>query len=259
MSSVCLTTLAQLTMLGALFLYQLTHPMPNTNYNLNKNMSVSTLSIEGHPALCIDDFLENPAELVNFASVAKFAPYPGMLERKGYPGIRAVAPDEYSYNLTTFIEPLIKQHFSVPTALDIRKSMCAISLLTTARHLLSPLQRTPHFDSSTPFHIAALLYLCDESHGGTAFYKHKATEIVRLTPDNVDHYLDTYYRELNEGIKTSANLKDAFSQVGYIEAKPNRLVLYHGSLIHDAIINPDKSISANPREGRLTVNTFFDF
>jgi len=42
-------------------------------------------------------------------------------------------------------------------------------------------------------------------------------------------------------------------------ARFNRLVVYPGSLLHTACINPACSVNADPRRGRLTVNTFYDF
>jgi hypothetical protein len=35
-------------------------------------------------------------------------------------------------------------------------------------------------------------------------------------------------------------------------------VIYRGSLLHSAIVNPQR-LSRDPRGGRLTVNTFYDF
>jgi len=42
-------------------------------------------------------------------------------------------------------------------------------------------------------------------------------------------------------------------------ARFNRLVVYRGSLLHSAVVNPQLSISADPRKGRLTLNSFYDF
>lgn len=220
------------------------------------------MSLNGNTVLCIDDFLATPQALIEFAGSTDFEPYPGMRERKGYPGVRAAAPEDYSLSLIDFAEPLIRQLFEVPANRAIRKSMCAMSLLTVPAELLGPLQRTPHFDSSTPYHIAALLYLCGPEHGGTAFYRHNATNFDRITPDTVDHYLDTYYQEINHKKPEQTFFRNDncfFTQTGFIEAKFNRLVLYKGSLLHSAVVNPQRSVDPNPTSGRLTVNTFFDF
>ena len=47
-----------------------------------------------------------------------------------------------------------------------------------------------------------------------------------------------------------------FEQIGAIEAVPDRMIIYQGSLLHSGIIPPDMPLSANPHEGRLTANIF---
>ncbi|AFU98080.1 DUF6445 family protein [Simiduia agarivorans] len=231
-------------------------------FSVNKHCTIHTIPLADSKLICIDDFLADPDTLVAYAKTQPFTPYPGVRERKGYPGVRAKAPDDYSYNMTTFVEPLIKSTFDVPAHLDIRKSICAMSLLTIPGELLGPLQRTPHFDSSTPHHIAAVLYLCGPEHGGTAFYRHKATGLSRITESDVDNYLDRYYQEINQNKPSNAYFSDEnqFFQIFHkVDAKFNRLVLYRGSHLHSAYINSNDSICDDPDTGRLTVNTFFDF
>lgn len=127
---------------------------------------VQSIQIGEHQLVFIDDFLEDPEALLEVACRSRFEPYPGLDQRKGYPGIRAEAPAGYSQNLTALMDPLIRLNFGVPEALPLRKSICAFSLTTTAPEALGTLQRTPHFDASTPHHMAVLLYLCDEQQGG---------------------------------------------------------------------------------------------
>ncbi|RQO56972.1 hypothetical protein DBR47_16405 [Paucibacter sp. KBW04] len=210
----------------------------------------------------MDDFLEQPEALLEAACRSSYSPYPGVAEKKGYPGIRAEAPADYSANLTELLEPLIKLNFGVPEDLPLRKSMCAFSLTTTAASELGPLQRTPHFDASTPYHMAVLLYLCGPEHGGTGFYRHKATGLQQITAETREQYLDEYYAELNRHHPPPRYFDDGdahFSFLGMMPARFNRLVVYPGSLLHSACINPALSLSSNPRSGRLTVNTFYDF
>lgn len=231
-------------------------------YDINDNVKIERRQIAGHPLIIIDNFLKDPEQLQEDAARSTFSLYPGYREKKGYPGIRAVAPQTYSYNITVFLEPLIKAEFGVPPHLDIRKSVCAFSLLTMRPNSLGPLQSTPHFDASTPHHTAVLLYLCDEQHGGTAFYRHNATGLDRITADTREHYLDVYYEELNTkrpqpGYCHESN--EFFTQTGMVEAAFNRMVLYPGSLLHAPVIYSDASIDANPLTGRLTLNTFYDF
>lgn len=235
--------------------------MQNT-FSINMPPQLQSVNIGTHQALIIDDFLENPDVLRDIAAQSKFSLYPGYADRKGYPGIRAEAPSDYSYTITEFLEPLIKAHFGVPEQLALRKSICAFSLTSMAAEELGPLQRTPHFDASTPHHMAVLLYLCNERHGGTGFYRHKATGIQQVTESNRERYLDVYYEEINAQRPAQRYFDDSSEQfefLGMIPAKYNRLVIYQGSLLHTACINPTISINSDAMTGRLTLNTFYDF
>lgn len=223
---------------------------------------IQSVRVGDHPIVFIDNFLQDPQALVETASRSPFALYPGVAERKGYPGVRAPAPGDYSANLTALMEPLIRLNFGVPEDLAVRKSECAYSLTTMLPSDLGPLQRTPHFDASTPHHIAVLLYLCNAEHGGTGFYRHRATGLQQLTPENREHFLDVYYAELNARPPPPRYFDDSdehFEFLGMMPARFNRLVVYRGSLLHSAVVNPQCSLSSDPRAGRLTVNSFYDF
>jgi len=223
---------------------------------------IQSVQVGEHQVVFIDNFLEDPQALVEIASRSSFMPYPGVADRKGYPGIRAIAPADYSANLTALMEPLIRQNFGVPEGLALRKAECAFSLTTLPPGELGPLQCTPHFDASTPHHMAVLLYLCNEAHGGTAFYRHKATGLQQVTADNSEHFLDVYYSELNARPPAQRYFDDSdehFEFLGMMPARFNRLVVYRGSLLHSAVVNPRISIDAYPRSGRLTLNSFYDF
>jgi hypothetical protein len=223
---------------------------------------IQSLEIGEHKLVFIDDFLNDPLPLREAAFEAAYLPYPGLDERKGYPGLRAPVPGEYSANLTELLDPLIRANYQVPDDRGIRKSECAFSLTNVKPEDLGVLQRTPHFDASTPYHMACLLYLCDETHGGTGFYRHNATGLQQITPETRDVYLDAYYQEVNQKRPLPRYFDrsdEHFTFLGMVPARFNRLVLYPGSLLHSACINPNRSITADPRAGRLTVNTFYDF
>ncbi|MES2947230.1 MAG: DUF6445 family protein [Pseudomonadota bacterium] len=223
---------------------------------------IRSVTIGDHQAIIMDDFLVNPHHLLELAAQSVFTPYPNLESRKGYPGIRAEAPGDYSQSIAELLVPLIQTNFGVAEELPMRKSMCAFSLTTLPPSELGPLQRTPHFDASTPNHMAILLYLCDGRHGGTGFYRHNATGLQQITEDTREHYLDTYYAEINAQRPAQRyfdNSDARFTLLGMIPARFNRMVIYRGSLLHSACINPALSLSANPRTGRLTVNSFYDF
>lgn len=223
---------------------------------------IRSVTIGEHQAIIMDDFLVDPHQMLEVATRSTFTPYPHFESKKGYPGIRAEAPIDYTYNVADLLVPLIQTNFDVPVDLPMRKSICAFSLTTQPASELGPLQRTPHFDASIPNHFAILLYLCDERHGGTGFYRHNATGLQQITADVRESYLDTYYAELNAKHPAPRyfDRSDAqFTLLGMIPAKFNRMVVYRGSLLHSACINPEISLSTDPRRGRLTVNSFYEF
>ncbi|MBO9687772.1 DUF6445 family protein [Roseateles chitosanitabidus] len=231
-------------------------------YSVRMPPEVQSVRVGDHSVVFIDDFLEDPLALVEAAAASRFERCAGLAERKGYPGIRAQAPAEYSAQLVELMDPLIKINFGVPEELGARKSPCSFSLTTVPPHELGELQRIPHFDASGPNYMAVLLYLCDGRHGGTGFYRHKATGLQRITRENVDRYQDACYGELDRQPPPPRYFDDSsehFEFLGMIPAKFNRVVIYPGSLLHTACVNPGLSVSDDPRQGRLTVNTFFDF
>jgi hypothetical protein len=223
---------------------------------------VQSVNVGGQTIVFIDDFLQDPQALVGLASQARFEVPAGHAEHKGYPGLRADAPAAYTQAITELLDPLIKVNFQVPDHLGVKVGLSAFSLTTTAPEALGPLQRMPHFDASTPHHMAALLWLCDESHGGTGFYRHNATGLQRITAENRERYLDACHAELNQGLPPARYFDrsdERYTFLGMMPARFNRLVVYPGSLLHSACINPARSLNGDPRRGRLTVNTFYDF
>lgn len=223
---------------------------------------VQSIDLAGQQVLLIDDFLENPHALVQAACDSRFDPCPGAAEGKGYPGIRATAPEAYSQELISLLDPLIRINFEIDESLPLRKTPCMFSLTTMPPSQLGPLQRIPHFDSSAPRYMAALLYLCDGRHGGTGFYRHKATGLQRIGAADTDRYAAAVREELARRAPPQRYFDagdEHFEFLGMVPAKFNRLVVYSGGLIHTACVNPGLSISDDSRAGRLTVNTFVDF
>lgn len=225
-------------------------------------LDVQLAQLGDHRVLVIDDLLEDPDAMVAAASRSGFQPYPSLAERVGYPGIRAPAPAGYSAQLTAVMAPLLQQHLGVPAGRPPRKAPCFFSLTTLQPDELGPMQRTPHFDASTPHHVAVLLYLFKGDEGGTAFYRHRATGLQQVTPQNREDFLDAYYAELDTQAPPPGYVyasDDRFELLGTVPARFNRLVVYHGSLLHSGVIDPQKSLDSDPRTGRLTVNSFYDF
>lgn len=225
-------------------------------------MQLIEMGAEKNKVIILDDFLENPDELIEFAKGVQFTPYPVAVERKGYPGVRAAAPAEYGVKIRDRVDSIVRSQFEVPARAELRTYQEALNLISVPEENLGPLQRIPHFDASDPCFFAILMYLCDDNHGGTGFYRHNSTGFESISPERCDHYLDRCFEELNQNRRPKKYFSDSddlFTKVGFVPARFNRLVIYRGGVLHSANIYGDQSISLCPESGRLTANVFLGY
>jgi hypothetical protein len=214
---------------------------------------------EQSPVVVIDDFSGAVEEIARLAD--ELAPFPPIKDNY-YPGLRRsiTAADEraYAYVLATCNQaaPFIGGAFDV-ASFDLEQASFSIVTLQPAE--LKPVQKAPHFDGPEQNLFALLHYLRVPPGSGTAFYRHRATGIERVTPANVGRLVATA-RPQAAGLSGEAGYIHGsdphYEEIGRVDAVPDRLVIYHGSLLHSGIIPPGMSFSADPREGRLTANFF---
>jgi hypothetical protein len=211
------------------------------------------------PIVVIDDFSGVVEEIAGLAD--ELAPFP-RVQGNYYPGVRRMIgeTDEraYAYVLATCNQaaPFVGGAFDVD-GFDLDEA--GFSLVTVQPHQLQPIQRAPHFDSPDPGILALLHYLRIPEGSGTAFFRHRATGIERVTTQNFDLFVATASSELPKLAADSGYVRGSdpfYEEIGSVEAVPDRLIIYHGSLLHSGIIPPGMSFSADPREGRLTANIF---
>ncbi len=210
------------------------------------------------PLVIIDEFSGSIEPILDIAS--RLAPYP--IHSNSYPGVRRVitlkdlAANDYVEQVCRSAAQFIGGGFGIQRFNLLEASF---SIVTKRPDDLSPPQRAPHFDTIDDKHLALLHYLRVPPGSGTAFYRHRATDIERVTPQNVDQFIaiakaDALMRSPNSGYIAGSD--EFFEQIGLVEAIPDRLVIYQGSLLHSGVIPADMSFSSNPREGRLTANLF---
>lgn len=199
----------------------------------------------------LDDVLDAADEL---------APYPPL--GNYYPGLRRVITpaDErancYVEDLCTRVAPYIAGAFEVD-AFNLLEA--SFSIVTTPPDQLSPAQRAPHFDTTDQKHYALLHYLRVPDGSGTAFYRQRSTGIERVSETNLESFVRTAEAEAAMLPEQSGYIQGSdefFEQIGAVEAVPDRLVIYQGSLLHSGIIPPGMNFSVDPRHGRLTANLF---
>jgi hypothetical protein len=211
------------------------------------------------PVVVIDGF---SADSEGIAALAEaLAPFP-VVEHNYYPGLRRVIHDDdreamaYVDRTCQEAAQFIGGAFDVD-GFDLLEA--SFSMVTLQPAELSPPQRAPHFDSQDPKHYALLHYLRVPKGSGTAFFRQRSTGIERVIEANIEMFVRTAEREAAQLPADSGYVSGSntfFEQIGAVEAIPDRLIIYQGSLLHSGIIPADMNFSADPRSGRLTANLF---
>jgi hypothetical protein len=211
------------------------------------------------PIVVIDEFSGHLDDILEIAEA--LAPFP-LVDSGYYPGIRRMlsptddAAAAYVSTLCAHAAPFIGGAFDVEGFTLIEASF---SVVTRAPDALLPQQRAPHFDSPDQNYLAVLHYLRVPDGTGTAFYRHRSTGIERVTDANVDAFVAAAKADAARLPADSGYIQGSdeyYEQIGAVEAVPDRLVIYQGSLLHSGIIPPGMKFSADPGEARLTANIF---
>lgn len=213
------------------------------------------LGLEAQPLVVIDDFHPDPDALVEAACAQSYAP-----RGKFYPGIRAAADPRHLAPCQDMLSEVLQGAFGYRSGAQLTE--CNYSLVTTPPASLLPMQRLPHYDGTAVQTIALLHYLCGPEHGGTSFYRHRATGFETITDDRFAPYRDTLQAEIDaRGGDVDARYFSGdsaqFERIDRVAARFNRAVLYRGIVLHSGNIPDDFAFNRDPRGGRLTVNTFF--
>jgi hypothetical protein len=215
---------------------------------------------ERQAVVVVDNMLRDPAALVELvAGTCDFSPTP--IAGNFYPGVRAPAPDGYVPCLSEALGPVVAQVFGDLAGRKARTSSC-VSLLTFTPDQLNLAQRVPHFDAADSGQIAVLHYLCGPTDGGTAFYRHRSTGFEAITPERRNGYVARLQGELEQIPPPQAYVTGdtpLFEQIGAVDARFDRVVIYRSQLLHAGNILPGCSFSDDPRQGRLTANSFLNF
>jgi hypothetical protein len=186
-----------------------------------------------HVFLVIDDFFDNPDEIRERALRLKYRRPEGV----NYPGVVAATPDDIEPTMVSFSKLLggidIKCQrnegtFRITTATDMatRKSMVHVD--------------TPDF--------SAIVHLSKGDGEGTYFYRHKALNLERVSPE------DNVRPIVRKTIETDTLNLNAWEVTHAIPMKYNRLLIFDGKYFHSGA---HRLIGASLEEGRMTQNFFF--
>lgn len=230
---------------------------------INPHSTISRQTISANDdCIVVDDFLQNPQDLVNFAAqrADEFS-----REQSSYPGplfrVSPVAMDE----IYRFIRFKMSKRF--PFMKGGMDFWSYLSIATDKPNELSYLQRICHTDPErdpdrTPY--AAVIYLFEnEDLGGTAFYRWKAQEQVQYAeslgrddPEKALNYLQEQFPSFQQPGKYMTDSNEIAERLCTIPARFNRLILYSGEVPHSGSITAPELLSADIHQGRLTLNIF---
>lgn len=224
------------------------------------HLSLERIGNELEPLLTVEGPIRNPETLIDYAArEVRFEPVGG--PTGGYPGVRAPAPLNYVETMVRALDGPIRRAFGL-TTVKLARAECGFSLVTLRPDQLKPFQRIPHVDTVDPLQFALLHYLGSEEMGGTAFYRHRATGFESLTAERQLAYNAARDRELSEAAPAPCYITGNtahYEQIQAIEACFNRLIVYRSRTFHSGQIPAGQTLSADPREGRLTANIFVNY
>jgi len=228
------------------------HQMPE--YILNPAATVEKIH-HADPEITVyvvDDFLENPEALMDYARNKAYFGKVGA-DKTAYPGIRDRLPSTYERALAQAIELVLGE-----SKLTIHR--CMLSLTTLDAGQLHAVQKIPHADTVNSEQYAAVHYLCDAPHGGTAIYRYLPRNMVRIRHSDrhvVNEMIQAIHDHPEEHQGYLVGNTQFYKQELVVEAKFNRLTLYPGNLLHCALLDEPASLSRDVTTGRLTVASFF--
>ena len=220
------------------------------------SIEVHKVGSEELPVLVIDNALSGAERLIDRAADAVWdvkSPY--------YPGIRARAPRDYADALARVLTAPVFEAFGWTTG-GLMATETSFSLVTTPPEQLIPFQRVPHFDGTDIHTLAVLHYLSDDPETGTSFFRHRATGYESVDETRYSAYREMTDREVNESPPPEGYLKssnDRYERTAQFSCAYNRILIYQGHTLHCGHIPEDFAFSEDPRQGRLTVNTFLQY
>ena len=124
---------------------------------------------------------------------------------------------------------------------------CGFSTMEIPPHVLKGGQKMPHSDGDVD---ALLIFLHDDEHGGTGFYRHRETGYMNPYDFALEEQIATIkieFDEPEEGYISGST--DRWEMLYHVPAKRNRAIRYNGLYFHSPYVK-------NYTHGRRTINCF---
>jgi uncharacterized protein DUF6445 len=215
------------------------------------------IGAERAPLLVIDALVADPEALIEDAASRSFDEPP-----RYYPGIRTAAPESYRQLILTGLRDALLDCLGVQRG-TLRFVMCQYSIVTTPPDRLAPPQRIPHVDSLSKYGLATIHYLFKAPLGGTAFYRHRRTGFEYVDESrNADYVRCLQLEHMGRDAPRAAYINGdtpLFEQIAKADGVFNRMLVYRRNSLHSGCIDTSFVPDANPRTGRLSINSFIDW
>lgn len=212
---------------------------------------VERFGLEREPVVIIDDFSRDLDRLISVGQAARYEP------AQGYPGVRSPLDPNYLSTQGALLTEILRTEFDLSGQIAIES--CCFSIVTKPPEVLAPAQRIPHYDGPETNLVAVVQYTSQDA-GGTAFYQHKRTGFETVNPERVQDYRTALGADDEAFGPPPAQYcygdSERYELIGEVEAKPDRLILYRGRMLHSGIITSPPTGSVTPANGRLTVTAF---
>lgn len=224
-------------------------------FAFNDNAQV-TLTHVGRRAIAvsrIENVLRDPEGVAALGFAQSYAEDRSNL----YPGMRAAMPQSFSTAFRAWLTPILRRNSMLASGQTLSLDTSFFSVVTTASQDLLPIQCIPHYDSTDPRLIAAVIYLCGTKFSGTSFYRHRRTGYEEITQENQKNYalaLDSDMRTHGVPKREYMNGDSAlFEAIFSNELKFNSAIIYPGRILHAANIARGFSPPKDKSEWRLTI------
>lgn len=226
--------------------------LPDPVLNPNAQASSFVVGHEGSTILVIDDVFGNAAEIEAYGRrEAAFVRPPTF-----YPGLNAPLTQAFMTQLAEGLLAPLAATFGLSSE-EAKAENGYFGLVTIMPRALHIMQTIPHVDNLNGRSLAVLVFLCDETQGGTGFYRHRSTGIERQTPATIKAYDQAMRSEMANLVAPGYTVGDhpLFERIGKVDLRYNRLAVYNSNLLHSGQVNPSR-LSSDPAIGRLTLNLF---
>ena len=174
-----------------------------------------------------------------------------------YPGMRAAMTESFSSALRSWLTPILQRSGILSDSQVIHRGSSFFSVVTTPSQDLLPIQRIPHYDSTDPKLLAAVIYLCDTRFAGTSFYRHRRTGYEEITEENRDNYqiaLDHDMRVHGPPPREYMNGGNRlFEAIFSNELEFNSAIVYPGRVLHAGNIEKHFAAPQDQSGWRLTI------